>query len=237
MRIVAFLAAAFCATFTRASELKIPQTSSQAVVVLTPAWNAPTAVLQRWIRATVEAGWVQTGEPIPVLVGERGLGWGLGLHSVVRDGAPRKAEGDRRAPAGIFRITGAFGRAPHGPGKLPWQTITPTLEAVDDPASRFYNRIVDRRQIAQPDWRSSERMAQIPDYALGIVVAHNPENIAGAGSCIFLHLWRGQRRGTAGCTVLRETDLAELVRWLDPARQPVLIQLPREVAARALDGF
>ena len=120
---------------------------------------------------------------------------------------------------------------------MPWQTITPALEAIDDPASRFYNRIVDRARVAQPDWRSSERMAQIPGYALGVLVAHNPRNLPGAGSCIFLHLWLGKGRGTAGCTAVREGDLVKLVRWLDPEQQPVLVQLPREVALLELSGL
>jgi L,D-peptidoglycan transpeptidase YkuD (ErfK/YbiS/YcfS/YnhG family) len=237
MQIAAPLIAALGVTVAAASDLGIPAKSTQALVVIAPTWSAPTAVLQRWTRADAENRWVKAGRPAPVLVGERGLGWGLGLHGVRADAGPRKVEGDRRAPAGTFRITGAFGRAARGPGKLPWQAITPTLEAVDDPASRFYNRIVERAQIARPDWQSSEHMAQIPDYALGIVVAHNPQHLPGSGSCIFLHLWLGQRRGTAGCTVLRERDLVELVRWLDPAQQPVLIQLPRAIAERELGNF
>lgn len=236
MRCVTLLAA-LCATTAHAGDLTIPAKPSQVVLVTTAGWTSPDAQLQRWERVGEMGRWAKIGAPVAAQVGERGLAWGLGLHADAGGGAPRKAEGDRRAPAGIFRITGAFGRAAQGEGKMPWRTITPGLEAIDDPASRFYNRIVDRAQITSPDWRSSERMAQIPDYALGLIVAHNPQNLSGAGSCIFLHLWRGKRRGTAGCTILRERDLVALVRWLDPARNPVLVQLPREVAARELNGF
>lgn len=173
------------------------------------------------------------GGAVTVLVGEHGLGWGLGLHRLPdQDDGPHKAEGDRKGPAGMFRLTGAFGLGAAPVGRLPWQPVTASLEAVDDPASRFYNRIVDRARMAEPDWHSSEHMAAIPGYALGLVVAHNPQNVAGAGSCIFIHLWRGDRAGTAGCTVLREADLHTLVRWLDPARQPVLIQFPEAVMRR-----
>lgn len=220
-----------------ADSISPPLESRQALLVVAPEWKSSSATLQRFARVSAGGRWDAAGQPMPVLVGERGLGWGLGLHRIPDDGGPRKVEGDRRAPAGIFRLTGAFGRAAKPQGSLPWQAITPTLEAIDDPASRFYNRVVDRARVAQPDWRSSERMATIPDYALGVVVAHNPQNVRGAGSCIFLHLWLGERRGTAGCTVLRERDLLTLVRWLDPAQRPVLIQLPRDVARRELDGF
>jgi len=237
MRFVYFLTAIFCGMVGRAAALEIPKNCGQAVVVTTPAWTSPSGVLQRWTRPDGESPWKKVGKPVTVLVGERGLGWGLGLHRQPDDRGPRKTEGDRRAPAGIFRLTGAFGLGPRAVARLAWQPVTPALEAVDDPASRFYNRIVDRTQIERPDWRSSERMATIPDYALGIIVAHNPQNIPGAGSCIFLHLWLGGRNGTAGCTVLRKPDLLVLANWLDPARQPVLVQLPREVSRGELNDL
>lgn len=116
---------------------------------------------------------------------------------------------------------------------MPYRQITPDTEAVDDPGSRFYNRIVQRGAVRQPDWKSSERMHEIPDYELGVIVAHNPRNQPGAGSCIFLHEWRGDRRGTAGCTVLLPPDLRALVRWLDAAKNPLLVQLPEGEVPRA----
>lgn len=208
-------------------EKAIPRACGQMVLVTTADWGASAATMQLCERTAPGAAWQLVGRAWPALVGERGLGWGAGLLAVPDAAAPRKVEGDRRAPAGVFRITGAFGIAEEIAGlKLPAQLLTSTLEAVDDPASRHYNRIVDRAQIAQPDWRSAERMAALPDYALGLIVAHNPRNLPGAGSCIFLHRWTGRRKGTAGCTVLRERDLAVLARWLDSAREPVLVQLP-----------
>lgn len=237
MRFAAPLLALLMTSPLPAAELLLPAKSRQAVVVIAPSWNAPTATLQRWARESSAGRWARVGTTVPVMVGERGLGWGLGWHRVAPNAGPIKAEGDRRAPAGIFALTGAFGQTRDAVGKLPWQQISPTLEAIDDPKSSYYNRIVDRARINAPDWRSSERMATIPDYALGVVVAHNPRNLPGAGSCIFIHLWLGPRSGTAGCTVLRESDMLQLLRWLDPSREPVLVQLPRAVAERDLRGF
>jgi L,D-peptidoglycan transpeptidase YkuD (ErfK/YbiS/YcfS/YnhG family) len=237
MRFAALLLALMMTSPLPAAELPLPVKSRQAVVVIAPSWSASTATLQRWARDSSAGRWEPVGKAVPVMIGERGLGWGLGLHRAASDEGPRKAEGDRRAPAGVFALTGAFGKVGRATGRLPWQQVSPTLEAVDDPKSRYYNRIVDRARIEAPDWRSSERMAAIPDYALGIVVAHNPRHLPGAGSCIFIHLWLGPRAGTAGCTILREADLLELLRWLDPASDPVLVQLPHAVAARDLRGF
>src|SRR3712207_8482067 len=55
---------------------------------------------------------------------------------------------------------------------------------------------------------------------------------SGRGSCIFLHVWRGPRSSTAGCTAMAEPALAELLRWLDPARRPALVQLTDAAYAR-----
>jgi L,D-peptidoglycan transpeptidase YkuD (ErfK/YbiS/YcfS/YnhG family) len=172
---------------------------------------------------------VRVGRAEPALVGEGGLAWGLGLHTAPHDAMRRKREGDRCAPAGVFRITGAFSQLAHeevAPLRLPWRHVTAELVAVDDPGSRFYNQIVDAAKVARPDWRSAERLAEIRSYRLALTIAHNPRNEPGAGSCIFLHEWMGRSRGTAGCTVLRWAALLEVARWLDPAAEPVIVQMP-----------
>ncbi len=208
----------------------IPSNCRQLIVVTTPDWHSPRGTLRRLERERDGSPWRGIAPAHEVLLGERGLAWGIGLHELPRGAAPRKREGDRCAPAGLFALPSAFGFEPANQldtALIPYRQITADTEAVDDPASRFYNRIVKRNQVRKPDWKSSERMATIPDYELGVVVAHNPRNVPGAGSCIFLHQWRGERAGTAGCTVLRAPHLLEVVRWLDGAKHPVLIQLPR----------
>ncbi len=56
----------------------------------------------------------------------------------------------------------------------------------------------------------------------------------GAGSCIFVHVWRSPEKGTAGCTAMPEARLVELLGWLDPEAHPALLLLPRaEYRARA----
>ncbi len=230
MRTAIYLSLLFFPMLTPAADFEkaIPRSCGQMVLVTTAGWGTSAATVRRLERASPGAAWQPVGPAWPALLGERGLGWGLGLHQVPGGSAPHKQEGDRRAPAGVFRITGAFGvEGKVGGLKLPVTLLSPTIEAVDDPGSRYYNRIVDRARIAQPDWHSSERMGALPDYALGLVVAHNPRRVSGAGSCIFLHLWRGRRGGTAGCTVLRERDLMVLARWLDATRDPLLVQLPQ----------
>lgn len=219
----------------------IPANCRQVVLVESRDWSAPTGTLRRFERADSQARWQAAGTPVEVVLGRRGIAWGAGLHPSVPANEPHKQEGDLRAPAGVFAIGTAFGRARRE--ELPWlrmpyQQLTATTEAIDDPASHHYNRIVDRAQIAKPDWKSSEHMGRIPEYELGAVVVHNPKHHPGAGSCIFIHLWMPRdQEGTFGCTALHRNDLVDLLHWLDAAKHPVLIQLPTVVGKEALSGF
>jgi D-alanyl-D-alanine dipeptidase len=41
-----------------------------------------------------------------------------------------------------------------------------------------------------------------------------------------VHIWKGPATGTSGCTALEAADVEALLRWLDPAKYPVLVQMP-----------
>jgi hypothetical protein len=53
--------------------------STQMIVVTTSDWNAVKGQLQRYERATPHDRWLPIGEPVSVVVGKNGLGWGIGL--------------------------------------------------------------------------------------------------------------------------------------------------------------
>jgi L,D-peptidoglycan transpeptidase YkuD (ErfK/YbiS/YcfS/YnhG family) len=205
--------------------------SRQCLVVIANNWNSTTGVLRAFERKGADGAWKVRGTDIPVVLGKNGLGWGLGLLDAKRGGGPRKLEGDNKVPAGIFRLGPAFGYAPADRArwiKLRYVPLTEQIEGIDDPRSRYYNQLVERSKVAIVDWRTSEQMRRRDDlYKWGIVIAHNPTGIPGAGSCIFIHIWRNSSAATVGCTAMPEQNLVQLLRWLDPASHPVLIQMPR----------
>ena len=210
--------------------------ATEVIVVTTSDWNAVEGTLRRYERRGPHKKWTQAGQPVTVVVGKNGLGWGAGLVSVdaagIRDGSdPVKKEGDGKAPAGVFSLSGTFGYAPQErPGwKMPYVPLTPSVECVDDSNSKFYNRVLDRGTVA-PDWNSSEHMLRSDElYRWGIVVDHNSNPARpGAGSCIFLHIWRGPGQGTVGCTAMPQEQLESVLVWLDPTRKPLLVQLPEQ---------
>jgi len=205
--------------------------SLQLIVVMTKDWNAVDGELRRYKRSSVKDQWQVVGEKTLVVVGRNGMAWGKGLHGDAVGDGPVKKEGDGRSPAGIFSLSSAFGYAEKtkaGRVKLPYVQTIPTLECVDDPQSAHYNRVIDRASVKAPDWKSSEQMLRQDElYRWGVVVDHNAKGEIGCGSCIFLHIWEGPGKGTAGCTAMNAAKMEEVLRWLDPQKQPLLAQLPQ----------
>jgi L,D-peptidoglycan transpeptidase YkuD (ErfK/YbiS/YcfS/YnhG family) len=208
--------------------------SRQLLVVTTPGWDSVSGTLQRYVRAGPRAPWRAEGRPVPIVVGQSGLAWGDDALGRRRD--PRKREGDGRAPAGRFPLGTAFGFAPAAEMdrvRLPYLQLADDTECVDDTASVHYNTVVGRGAVRAVDWTSAERMRAIDLYRLGVVVRYNAAPIRrGRGSCIFLHIWRAAGSPTSGCTAMPADDLEAVVRWLDPARRPMLVQLPASEYAR-----
>jgi L,D-peptidoglycan transpeptidase YkuD (ErfK/YbiS/YcfS/YnhG family) len=213
------------------------QSSTQILVVTTSDWNAVEGTLQRYERSNPAKSWRAVGEPFQIVVGKSGLAWSPAPSLPDEIGGrsasdPVKKEGDGKAPAGVFPVSTAFGYASQKqPGwKMPFVSLTPSTECVDDTNSKFYNRVVDRSNVSSPDWNSSEQMLR-PDelYRWGLEVDYNPSPAhPGAGSCIFLHIWRGAGQGTAGCTAMPQEQLEFVLAWLDPAREPLLVQFPQQ---------
>jgi D-alanyl-D-alanine dipeptidase len=200
----------------------------QLVVVVTDEWSARAGTLRRFVRDGSTDSWRALPGEAPVMVGSAGLGWGRGLHPPQSSG-PTKQEGDRRAPAGVFRLSATFGYESSAPGKLPYTPLGESIQCVDDPRSKKYNLLVDRSGISNPDWKHFEVMRRDDDqYRIGVVVDHNAwPATPGAGSCIFLHIWAAPDQPTVGCTAMAPANVEELAGWLDPSAHPALVQLPR----------
>ena len=64
-------------------------------------------------------------------------------------------------------------------------------------------------------------------YHYGVVVGYNQPPVAGAGSCIFLHVWKSAQAGTDGCTAMDPAEMVSLLSWFDPRKNPLLVQMPQ----------
>jgi len=204
--------------------------SRQIIVVTTSGWNLIQGTARLFEREARASRWKASSEPFPVVVGRSGLGWDKAeLDDQLAPALDRtyiKREGDGRAPAGLFPLTFTFGNEDVG-SRLPFTKLDEFTECVDDTNSSFYNKIVNRMHVGNFDWKSSEKMLAVGEqYDLGIFVAYNSyPAIRGNGSCIFLHIWKDDHTGTAGCTAMSRNDLERIVKWLDPAKTPYLVQM------------
>ena len=211
--------------------------SRQLIIVRTPSWESASGTVQTYARTDEDSPWRVVGQQAAMMLGAKGLAWGRGLHGEALGDGPVKSEGDMKSPAGVFSLGAVFGLAPREAGDrfaMPYFALDSTVECVDDPMSRYYNLIVDRRTVSEVDWASSERMRRVGhDYAWGVVVEHNRDPRApGKGSCIFIHVWGGPTKTTEGCTSLDEGRLLQILEWLRPAERPVLVQLPEPESQR-----
>ncbi len=163
-----------------------------------------------------------------VNIGKNGLGWGIGeVLLAQKPEDPIKREGDKKAPAGIFKLTHIFGYQSSSNYKLPYLYASKNLICVDDISSNFYNQIaiVDKLPKSYESMRREDHQ-----YELGVVVAHNEINKKSAGSCIFLHIYKERGAPTAGCTAMSRDDLKTITKLLDRAKNPILIQIPKSSA-------
>ena len=205
--------------------------SLQAIVVTTKDWTATSGTAQTFERKNTKSKWKSVGKSFAVVIGKNGMAWGAGLNDLPSDTAMilMKKEGDGKSPAGIFSLISAFGSNEKADFiKFPYTKLQESTECVDDTKSGHYNKIVNRMQVGNFDWKSSEKMLEIgAEYDLGIFVAHNLNPITrGGGSCIFLHVWKNESETTLGCTAMARENIETLLEFLNPSKTPVLIQLP-----------
>jgi len=193
--------------------------SEQIVLIVADDFNASSAAL-----ACYENG-QKVGHTLMVNLGTNGLGWGIGEVSLTQKlHEPLKYEGDKKSPAGIFKLTNIYGYAQNSNFKMPYLYASEKLICVDASDSIFYNQIIQMNG----DEKSFEFMRRSDEqYELGIVVAHNKHALQNRGSCIFLHVKKSQDATTSGCSAMTLEELKIITNWLDKKKNPILIQIPK----------
>jgi len=196
----------------------------QVVIVVSRSWTGTQARLEAWEEGA--NGWQLALGPVPARLGR--IGMVAQERCLARSGA---------TPAGTFPLTLAFGLRPDPGTRMPYVHVTAEDEWwVGDPVSPHYNGL---RSAAQQGFRPTEsgsrgskRIAAHPErYGYAVVVDFNrpyPDRSLSWG--IFLRVSTGL--STDGSVAIDEGDLAGLLRWLDPASQPVVTIAPERVIAQ-----
>lgn len=197
------------------------------VLVTADTMTSTTADVQRFTRASPVAPWVAESGPVSALIGHNGVGWAHAFRGFAQAGEPVKVDGDKRVPAGFYKIGRPFG---FGPSQRPrYMRIGEGMTCVDDSSSPAYNTITSRANVG---WQvHGENMWRVPEYRRGLLVDYPTNRAARAGSCIFIHVRRIDAKGTAGCVALPELQVEALQDFAEGGA--VLAVLPRQ----ALDRF
>ena len=207
-----FLILAICNIFLYSNE--------QIILVISDDYNDNKATL-----SCFEDG-EKVFKDIDVNLGQNGLGVGLGEISLkIKENKPLKYEGDKKAPLGVFKLTHVFGYNKLDNLNMPYLHVDKETICVDDSEHKNYNQII---QMPKEKPKSFEYMKRDDhQYELGIVVAHNKQQIKQRGSCIFLHVEKFNGASTAGCTSMKLQDIKKIVKWLDKSKNPILIQITK----------
>lgn len=202
--------------------------AKQLVLVTVPHQDAHQGQLTKYEK--IRGQWQQIGPSHDITIGANGIAWSDGPYAP--SDAMMKKEGDKRSPAGIFDLKQTFGRSTKTKAKyllMPYETIGPNAQCIEDNSSTFYNQIVFDNTKVNPDWEQDDRMLRDDElYDWGVFVEHNESKTPGKGSCIFIHIWRGSGKPTAGCTAMSKKHLTQLVYWLDPMKAPKLALMTEE---------
>ncbi|MGW7290560.1 L,D-transpeptidase family protein [Streptomyces sp. NPDC054847] len=140
-------------------------------------------------------------------------------HNALKGWTGDHRQGDLRSPVGVFGLTDAGGRLPDPGTELPYDR---------GPAFRISGRGFE-----------GEPLAGSFDYVVAVNYNRRPGTTpldwtrplgAGKGGGIWIHVDHGGP--TQGCVSLPRGRMKELLRWLDPARRPVVVMGDAAALAR-----
>lgn len=130
-------------------------------------------------------------------------------------------EMDKCTPTGIYTLTEAFGINSNPGSGVTYRQLDGTEYWVDDENSQYYNTM----QFGDPNgrWSSAEKLTDYPGYYnYSLVIDYNRWPVVpGKSSAIFIHCDMGIY--TYGCVAIPQQNLVNLLKRLDPAKNPVVI--------------
>jgi len=198
----------YLTTKNLAEGLKTVGGNKQLILVTANGYNTSSAEIRTFERNSL-------GKWVPVLTTTGFIGkYGFATYT-------NMSEGGKRSPIGRYAIGTAFGRYANPGTKMPYRKITSDDVWVDDPTSKLYNTWQSRSKTLG-QWKSAENM-NITAYTYGFVINYNAQRIPYKGSAIFFHIGSSY---TLGCTATSQTNVVNILKWLDPAKSPVIIQTP-----------
>ncbi|WP_411346176.1 L,D-transpeptidase family protein [Paenibacillus sp. WLX1005] len=186
---------------------KLDQLSSEQVIIVT-ADTQRSITGKLYVYEKQESGWKSQIGPIPVVLGNKGLG--------------KTKEGDGKTPLGTYTLGTAFGSSNQAPTglKTDYRTAGEDDYWIDTPGSPDYNSWVSYEGNPKERWSSFERLNN-PLYQYAMVINYNMNPVvSGKGSAIFMHIWRASNKPTEGCIAMSQDNLLRVMKMIDPDSNP-----------------
>jgi L,D-peptidoglycan transpeptidase YkuD (ErfK/YbiS/YcfS/YnhG family) len=195
----------------------IPSSAKQLIVVSSRTYDPPgyLAAFQTFQRANASEPWEQVFGTWRAEIGSGDL-------------VNVRHFGDHATPTGVFAIGARmYGNEPN-PGGLhyAYRQLVCGDWWDEDPYSPEYNQFVHVPCGTTPTFASWSEALWTETRAypyLAVLQTNNDPTITGAnapGAGIFLHHW--MNAPTQGCVALPLASLLKVLRWLDPAKRPVI---------------
>jgi L,D-peptidoglycan transpeptidase YkuD (ErfK/YbiS/YcfS/YnhG family) len=128
-----------------------------------------------------------------------------------------------RTPTGLFPVPSTFGRLPNPGTRMLYRHVDDSDWWVSDPNSPEYNTYQRCAPGSCPfNEKDGENLGESgASYDYAAVIGYNIAPVTpGAGSAFFLHVDAGVP--SEGCVETPRGSVVALLRWLDPARQPMI---------------
>ena len=132
-----------------------------------------------------------------------------------------KIEGDGKSPTGIFDLGQLYTYEASVNTSLPFIQTNAEDKWIDDPNHENYNTHIRGNTNA----KSFEhlKLSSI-DYKYCMVIEYNTHPVVkGRGSAIFFHLASPNYDPTAGCVAIKESDMDQILLWLDPKKKKAIL--------------
>lgn len=144
----------------------------------------------------------------------------VGVKGIAEEG--EKREGDVMTPSGFYSISFAFGVQKDVETKMEFRELNKYHVWVCDTSSSDYNLWVEDITGKYLNNMKNEHLLSIqPQYKYAIVIDYNTKPVVkGAGSAIFMHVQKKTHSKTAGCIAMKEQDIVNLIKWIDPSKSP-----------------
>lgn len=207
---------AFPLAVPQAAPWAASQRPESAQVVIVTA-RGSYATVTAWQRRADGRSWRRVLTTASARVGANGVTEGT-----------RRRQGTSTTPSGTYPLTRAFGVGPDPGTAMPYHRVTAADWWVEDPDSRYYNQMRSAAQggfpLVETGDHGSEHLVRYPvQYRQALVVDFNTGPVVrGRGAGIFLHVLGPRGGPTAGCVAVPAPVLTAIMRWIDPARHPVI---------------